>query len=67
MLCLFCRAENDDAAMVCNSCARDIAVPRSLLAERDDLIGKRELLRGELTAARGELEQLRRDKKNRSA
>jgi hypothetical protein len=53
-------------ALVCASCARDIAVPKSLLAERDDLLRKRDLLRQELVAATAELEKLRRGKKRRS-
>jgi hypothetical protein len=66
MLCPFCQSENAPLALVCASCARDIAVPKSLLAERDDLLRKRDLLRQKLVAATAELEKLRRGKKRRS-
>jgi hypothetical protein len=67
MTCPFCRNENAQTALVCACCARDIAVPESLLAERDGLRRKRDLLRQELAAAKAELEKLRRAKKGRSA
>jgi hypothetical protein len=67
MLCPFCRTENDASALVCNDCSRDIAVPASLMAEREDVMRKRGLLRDELMRAKIELEELRRDKKRRSA
>ena len=66
MLCLFCQIENAPSAMVCAFCARDIAVPKSLVAERDNLLRKRDLLRQELIAASAELEKLRRGKRRRS-
>jgi hypothetical protein len=58
--------ENAAGALICASCARDIAVPASLLAERDDLTRKREAVRQQLSDARAGLEALRRDRKNRS-
>jgi hypothetical protein len=61
-MCPFCRSENHASALVCDSCARDIAIPESLLAERDDLTRKRDLVRDELARARDELEGLRRDR-----
>ena len=67
MMCPFCLKENALKALVCNSCSRDIAVPGSLIAERDELVGKRDTVREKLSAARAELEQLRRRKKRRSA
>ena len=67
MMCPFCQGENDATALVCNGCSRDIAVPESLIAERDGLIRKRDLVRDELMRAKAELEGLRRDKKRRSA
>jgi len=67
MLCPFCRSENHAGALVCNSCSRDIAIPVSLLAERDDLARKRDLVRDELARARDELEGLRRDRRRRPA
>lgn len=58
--CPFCAQPNAAHALVCSSCARDIAVPASLIAERDELLRKRDKVRNELTAAKAELEQLRR-------
>jgi hypothetical protein len=54
--CPYCAQPNADHALVCNSCARDIAIPASLLAERDGLIRKREAVRDELSSAKAELE-----------
>ncbi len=54
--CPFCAQPNLDHAIACNSCCRDITVPVSLLAERDDLIRKREAVREELSRAKAELE-----------
>jgi len=54
--CPYCAQPNADHALVCNSCARDIAIPASLLAERDGLIRKREAVREELSRAKAELE-----------
>ena len=47
------------------SCARDIAVPVSLIDERDDLVRKRDAVRKELVVAKRELESLKRSKKRR--
>ena len=58
MMCPFCLKENAANALVCESCARDIAVPDQLLAERDDLARKRDIVRRDLMTARAELEQL---------
>jgi hypothetical protein len=66
MMCPFCLQENTAEALVCASCARDIAVPTSLIAERDDLAGKRDAVQRELIEARAALEALRRNRKNRS-
>jgi hypothetical protein len=66
MMCPFCFSENDLEAMVCGSCARDIAPPKSLIAERDDLVRKRDIVRQQLLTARAELEELRRRKKRRT-
>ena len=67
MMCVYCLKENDLKARVCSSCGRDIAVPETLLAERDDLVRKRDVLRGELLAARAAIEQLNRRRKRRPA
>lgn len=65
MTCPYCQAENADGALVCASCARDIAVPATLIAERDDLLRMRDQLRDELTRARDEVEAIMRRRKTR--
>ena len=62
-MCPYCQAENADGALVCASCARDIAVPATLIAERDDLLRKRDQLRDDLTQARAEVEAIMRRRK----
>jgi hypothetical protein len=64
VICPYCQAENGDRALVCASCARDIAVPAKLIAERDDLLRKRDQLRDKLTRARDEVEALMRRRKS---
>jgi hypothetical protein len=66
MMCPFCANENAVQAVVCGSCARDISAPQSLIAERDDLLRKREMMQQALLAARTELDEFRRLKKRRS-
>jgi hypothetical protein len=58
--------ENAVDALVCASCSRDIAVPASLLAERDDLARKRDSVRQALIEAGAAFEALKRSRKNRS-
>jgi len=58
--CPFCTRDNHPDATVCGSCGRDIAIPASLLEERDELIRKRDHVRAELLRTRAELERLRR-------
>ena len=65
-ICPFCIRENPSNALVCGSCARDIAIPPSLLAERDDLLRKRDAVREELSGIQAELERLKRRAKHRS-
>ena len=67
MICPFCLKENASKALVCDSCSRDIAVPESLIAERDDLARKRDIARRELSAAKAELDVLRHRNKSRRA
>jgi hypothetical protein len=55
MQCPFCHAEKDEQAPVCASCGRDTAVPKALLAERADLLQKRDRLRAELETAQARL------------
>jgi len=63
--CPFCLQKNAADALVCAACSRDIAVPASLLTERDDLCRNRDVAREELSNARRELEKLKRVKKFR--
>ena len=67
MICPYCARENPTGALVCGNCARDIAVPESLIAERDELLRKRGLVQQELDEARRELQKLRRRTKDRSS
>ncbi len=63
--CPFCLRENASGALVCSSCSRDIAVPMSLLHERDELARKRDAVREDLSKAKRALEELKRGKKSR--
>lgn len=58
--CPFCEQPVVPHALVCSSCSRDVTIPDTLLAERDDLLRKREAARAELAQAKAELETLRR-------
>jgi len=62
MRCPFCARENPEQALVCSSCARDIAIPPSLIAERDDLVRKRDEARDELARARAQVAIFRRER-----
>jgi len=64
-MCPYCQAENADRALVCASCSRDIAVPATLIAERDDLLRKRDQLRDELARARDEVATIMRRRTSR--
>jgi hypothetical protein len=65
MNCPYCRSETDKDALVCAACSRDIAVPATLIAERDELLRKREALRDELKRRRSEVETIIRRRKSR--
>ena len=67
MICPFCESDNASSAPVCAACGRDIAVPKSLLAERDELVLKRDTLHQQLAAASAELEEWERRRKRSSA
>ena len=67
MMCPFCLKQNALEALVCDSCSRDIAVPKSLIAERDALVRKRDMVRHELVKAKAEIERLTRRKKSQPA
>lgn len=62
MPCPFCKMELPDLALVCAACGRDAAIPESLLAERAELLAKRDKLRSELAAANARLAARRRGK-----
>jgi hypothetical protein len=64
-ICPFCAGENASVAMVCISCARDIAVPLSLIDERNDIMRKRDAVREELRMAKAELAGFKRSKQRR--
>ncbi len=53
--------------LVCLTCSRDIAVPATLIAERDDLLTKRDAAREELQRAMAELQMIRAKNNKRSA
>ena len=63
--CPFCLQEIASGALVCASCSRDIAVPVSLLEERDELARKRDAVREELLKAKRALEEYKRGRKRR--
>jgi hypothetical protein len=65
MICPYCRSGNAEEALVCAACARDIAIPKTLIAERDELLRKRDQLREELRRARSEVEAIIRRRKLR--
>jgi hypothetical protein len=65
MKCPYCQSDNVENAFVCASCSRDIAIPATLIAERDDLLNKRERLREELRRARDQIETIRNRRKSR--
>ncbi|WP_426412891.1 hypothetical protein [Bradyrhizobium ganzhouense] len=65
MKCPYCQSENLEGALICASCGRDVAVPATLIAERDDLLRKRDALRAELRQAREEMEAIRLRRKSR--
>jgi hypothetical protein len=67
MRCPFCAQENPEQALVCSSCARDMTVPLSLIAERDELIQKRDKVRNELAQAQAEVAEFRRARTARLA
>ncbi len=62
MPCPFCSKEMPDLALVCPACGRDTAIPESLIAERAELLAKRDALRSELAMANARLAARRRPK-----
>jgi hypothetical protein len=65
--CPFCAFETEEGVLVCSACARDIVVPPSLIAERDDLVRKLASARDELFRVREEITQLTRRGKHGSS
>jgi hypothetical protein len=59
MMCPYCLSENASSTLVCSTCSRDIAVPATLIAERDGLLRKRDVIRDELSRAQAELDMIR--------
>jgi hypothetical protein len=59
MNCPYCQSRNADEAAVCRACGRDIAIPASLIAEREALLRKRELIHDELRKAEAEIAMIR--------
>ncbi|HET7886064.1 MAG TPA: hypothetical protein VFL62_07550 [Bradyrhizobium sp.] len=62
MNCPFCESDNSVSALVCAACGRDIAVPQSLIAERDELVRKRDMLASQLASVTAELKKWERRK-----
>jgi hypothetical protein len=62
MRCPFCADEKDEQAAVCANCGRDTAIPQALIAERAELLQKRDALRAELAEANVRLAARRRRK-----
>jgi hypothetical protein len=65
MTCPFCQSDTAEGALVCSACGRDIAIPASLIAERDALLRKREMMHEELRHAEAEIAMLRSQAKLR--
>ena len=63
--CPYCLSENQGNTLVCTVCSRDIAVPATLIAERDELLRKRDHLRDQLHSARQEVEMIMNRRKSR--
>ena len=66
MNCPYCASEIEPSVLVCSSCSRDVGVPASLIAERDDLVRKIDGARDQLFRMREEIASLRAKKRNRS-
>ncbi|MBV8701176.1 hypothetical protein [Bradyrhizobium sp.] len=65
MICPYCQSDTGEEALVCSACGRDIAIPASLIAERDALLRKREMIRDELHKAEAKIAMLRSQTKFR--
>lgn len=65
MTCPYCQSHYVEGALICASCGRDIAVPAKLIAERDDLMRKRDELKAELKQAKDEIEAIMLRRKSR--
>ena len=65
MNCPYCQSDIAEDALVCAICARDIAVPSGLIAERDALRRKRDALLDELRRAQAEITKIINRRKSR--
>ena len=62
MRCPFCVTDIAEAALVCAACGRDTAIPEALIAERAELLVKRDALMAQLGAATARLAARRKRK-----
>jgi hypothetical protein len=60
MRCPFCNEGKDDLALVCAACGRDTAIPETLIAERAEMLAKRDDLQSKLAEAKARLAARRR-------
>ena len=65
MTCPYCQSDIVEDALVCSACGRDVAIPASLIAERDALLRKRDMIHEELRKAEAEIAMLRSQAKMR--
>ena len=63
--CFYCQSQNPPDVLVCSVCSRDIAIPASLITERDQLASKRDALREELRRVCEQIDALRPSKPRR--
>jgi hypothetical protein len=65
MTCPYCKSQNEEGTLICATCRQDIAIPETLLAERENLLRKRDRAREQLRQVRAELKMLRPHKISR--
>ena len=63
--CPYCLSLNVEGTLVCVTCSRDIAIPSTLVSERDELLRKRDIIHQDLLKARREIEMIRSRKQSR--
>jgi hypothetical protein len=59
IICPYCLQETPNAALVCKTCSRDIAVPEALAAERQNLLTKRDAAEAELLRVNSDIAAIR--------